>query len=82
MPKPITSEKKAELEHKLADAKSAIDDIEKDFNQSFANASIAKKAQLLGLKVVLAPFILAARNLLKYAIKKVPELEVKDGVAD
>lgn len=78
MPKQITKEQKAELELKLANAKSMIDDMDKDFNQSFANAGIAKKAQLLGLKVVLVPFVLAARNLLKYAAKKVPELEVKD----
>ena len=43
MPKQITKEQKAELELKLANAKSMIDDMDKDFNQSFANAGIAKK---------------------------------------
>lgn len=44
MPKQMTKEQKAELERKVADANSMIDDMDKDFNQSFANAGIAKKS--------------------------------------
>ena len=46
MPKQITKEQKAELELELANAKSMIDDMDKDFNQSFANAGIVKKSSV------------------------------------